>query len=243
MSMFTLEYILDKDKTKIQKQFHAVAEIKTKTLLTACGIDVDLDNDSFLVIGPNLAPIGLSKLGAKNITVINGIETLSVCDNISWFDGDLIDFAVQGTKFDWVLAPDEFLVRFATEEKQRQVISTISKIATKGFITTLKDYKNMHNNKKHFEEPFILKSDNGDAIIIRNRQWSKDDRQQWTQRSYVIDGDTLESCDTFMCRTMYFKQLAKFTSDEGAKNFAIEKDTLYKPLFSKEFEYIVVINF
>ena len=42
---------------------------------------------------------------------------------------------------------------------------------------------------------------------------------------------------------MYFKQLAKFTADAGAKNFCVDKKTMYKALFRKEFEYIVAVTF
>jgi hypothetical protein len=42
---------------------------------------------------------------------------------------------------------------------------------------------------------------------------------------------------------MYFKQLAKFSTDAGAKSFQVDKKLMYKPLFSKAFEYIVYISF
>jgi hypothetical protein len=44
-------------------------------------------------------------------------------------------------------------------------------------------------------------------------------------------------------RTMYFKQLAKFASDVGSKNFQVEKKLMYKSLFSKNQDYIVYISF
>ena len=42
---------------------------------------------------------------------------------------------------------------------------------------------------------------------------------------------------------MYFKQLAKFTSDNGGKNFSIHKNLFYKPLLSKAFEHVISIDY
>jgi hypothetical protein len=199
-----------------------------------------------LIIGSNLIPMGLVRIGADKVTVLNG-NTVITDDNskrsIQWVDGDLYDFSVQGIEFDWVIAPDEYLCLQESEEAQKSNINAISKIAKKGFITTFIDYKNLGNNKKHFDEPFQLKSDAGDAILIRSRQWSRTDRQRWTQQNYIIQNQKLTVCEPYVCRTMYFKQLAKFTSDAGAKNFCVDKKTMYKALFRKEFEYIVVITF
>jgi hypothetical protein len=232
--------------TNIGSKFYPLSEIKAKSLLGACDTKVDVKNDSFLIIGSNLIPMGLVRIGADKVTVLNG-NTVITDDNskrsIQWVDGDLYDFSVQGIEFDWVIAPDEYLCLQESEEAQKSNINAISKIAKKGFITTFIDYKNLGNNKKHFDEPFQLKSDAGDAILIRSRQWSRTDRQRWTQQNYIIQNQKLTVCEPYVCRTMYFKQLAKFTSDAGAKNFCVDKKTMYKALFRKEFEYIVVITF
>jgi hypothetical protein len=123
------------------------------------------------------------------------------------------------------------------------MLSLVSKIARKGFFTTIKDYKNMYANQRYFEEPFVLRTDTGDAISIRKREWDSQDRQAWTQHSYIIHGEELCICKEYRRRTMYFKQLAKFTSDLGATSFSVEKQNMYKPAFSKTFEYVVCIKF
>ena len=41
----------------------------------------------------------------------------------------------------------------------------------------------------------------------------------------------------------YFKQLAKFSSNAGATNFQVEKKVMYKPVFSRSFEYVIYISF
>jgi len=123
------------------------------------------------------------------------------------------------------------------------MLSLVSKIARKGFFTTIKDYKNMYANQRYFEEPFVLRTQSGDAIIIRQREWDQTDRQAWTQKNYIIHDEELIKCQPWKRRTMYFKQLAKFTSDLGARGFTVEKQNMYKPAFSKTFEYVVCIKF
>jgi hypothetical protein len=229
--------------TDVGKNFKNVAEVKTRSIINACGETPNILNDTFLVIGPNILPYGLNALGADT-TKINGIpyygDTPCAC---KVHDGELADFVAQEQKFDWVLAPDEWITYAETEDEQRQQLSLVSKIARKGFFTTIKDYKNMFANQRYFEEPFVLRANTGDAITIRQREWDQTDRQAWTQKNYIIHGDELLICEPVRRRTMYFKQLAKFTSDLGSTRFKVEKQNMYKPAFSKTFEYVVCIKF
>jgi len=236
-----IEYLVS--LTDVGKNFTSVAEVKTRSIINACGENPDVSNDTFLVIGPNILPYGLNAMGADT-TKINGLpyygDEPCAC---KVHDGELADFVAQGQTFDWVLAPDEWITYAATEEEQKQKLSLVSKIARKGFFTTVKDYKNMYANQRYFEEPFVLRTASGDAIIIRQREWDQTDRQAWTQKNYIIHGDELLGCTPWKRRTMYFKQLAKFTSDLGARSFAVEKQNMYKPAFSKTFEYVVCVKF
>jgi hypothetical protein len=236
-----IEYLVS--LTDVGKNFKSVAEVKTRSIINACGENPDVANDTFLVIGPNILPYGLNSMGADT-TKINGLpyygDEPCACKE---HDGELADFVAQGQTFDWVLAPDEWITYAASEEEQKQMLSLVSKIARKGFFTTIKDYKNMYANQRYFEEPFVLRTESGDAIVIRQREWDQTDRQAWTQKNYVIHGEELLGCTPWKRRTMYFKQLAKFTSDLGARSFAVEKQNMYKPAFSKTFEYVVCIKF
>ena len=58
-----------------------------------------------------------------------------------------------------------------------------------------------------------------------------------------IEEDNLKGTSKTVRRTMYFKQLAKFTSDHGGKNFSIHKNLFYKPLLSKAFEHVISIDY
>jgi hypothetical protein len=44
-------------------------------------------------------------------------------------------------------------------------------------------------------------------------------------------------------RTMYFKQLAKYSSDLGGTNYVIQKNMLYRGFFKKNYEHIITVRF
>ena len=229
--------------------FKGLAEIKAKSILNACGIPHSpQSNDTYLIIGKNIVPYGLHMMGYNdnNVRVSriyswdNEVQDCT-CENL--LDIELGDLIAQGTQYDYVIAPDEWLTFAQDEQEQIQKINQISKISRKGFYTTLKDYKNMHAGQRFFQDPFQLKTDSGDCIIIRKRDWSQQDRQRWVARTYMIHNDELVVGEPEYCRTMYFKQLAKFSSDANSTSFQVEKKIMYKPMFSKSFEYIIYISF
>ena len=234
-----IDYLLSQVNTV--KTFSSLADTKANTLLSACNQNHDHKNQlKYLVIGPSVVAHGLANLG-YTVDCIDGIEMKHTnLTNLSSSVQDLID---SGVKYDYVIALDEWLCRAETEQQQIDKINIMPELATRGFYTSVKDYKNMSSRDRFFEENFELKSDAGNCIIIRKRDWNQQDRQAWTQKNYIIQNDDLTVIEPVQCRTMYFKQLAKFSSDAGAKDFQVDKKLMYKPLFSKSFEYIVYISF
>ena len=209
-----------------------IAIIKANSFLDNFKFTHSPDSDnSYLVIGQNLIGYGLEQLG-YDITVVDGLGSTKT----------LVDVVSSGETFDYTFAADEHFTKSSTEAEQVMAIEALSKLTNIALYTTLKDYRNMHASQRFFQEPFEVKTPAGEAIIIRKRDWNKSDRQQWTNREWIIQNDELIICAPVECRTMYFKQLAKFSSDAGAKNFQVEKKQMYKPLFSKSFEYIICIS-
>jgi hypothetical protein len=47
----------------------------------------------------------------------------------------------------------------------------------------------------------------------------------------------------FARRSMYFKQMAKFSIDAGAKEFYVHKNLMYKSLIKKNYEHVISISF
>ena len=228
--------------TEVGKNFDTIAEVKTKSMLNDFE-SIDVSKSTFLVLGPNIIPWGLYKLGG-DVTVIDGITNYGDVEcKCKHYEGELADFVAQGIKFDYVIGPDEYLTFANDETEQKQKLSLVSKIADKSFITTVKDYKNMYANQRYFEEPFVLRTGKGDAIVIRKREWDQIDRQAWIQENFIIHNEELYICPQYKRRTMYFKQLAKFSSDLGSTHFSVDKKNMYKPAFSKTFEYVVTIKF
>ena len=64
----------------------------------------------------------------------------------------------------------------------------------------------MSSRDRFFEENVELKSDAGNCVIFRKREWNQNDRQAWTQKNYIIQNDDLTVIEPVQCRTMYFKQ-------------------------------------
>jgi len=234
-----IKYLLNQVST--EKTFGSLADTKTQTLLQACGQQhKPSDGFKYLVIGESVVAHGLANLG-YDVSSIEGIETDH--PNLKNHSSSFEELLSSGAQFDYVIALDEWLCTAKTEQEQINKITSLPQIALKGFYTSVKDYKNMSSRDRFFEEPFDLKSDNGNCIIVRKRDWDSNDRQAWIQRNYVIQNDNLQVIEPRHCRTMYFKQLAKFSHDAGAKDFRVDKKLMYKPLFSKAFEYIVYISF
>lgn len=227
------------------KGFLNLAEIKTKSIINSCAQQPDLVNDSFLILMPGIIPDGMLQLNPTvDITVVNDEDWYGLnLPQAKTHSGELADFVAQGQQFDYVIAPDEWITFAESEQDQLQKISMVSKIARKGFFTTLKDYKNMYANQRYFEEPFVLRNDQNDAIVLRQREWDSVDRQRWTSKHMIIQGDEVMHCRPWQRRTMYFKQMAKFCTDAGATGFSVEKQNMYKPPYSKTFEYVIFVDF
>lgn len=200
------------------EQLKKITDIKVRSILNS-GPAVDAKS-TFLNIGDNFIGDSLRTQG------------YSCADN-----------PTGSQKYDYVIAADEWLTVADSEQQQRDKIAYLKGQCNRGFYTTLKDYKNMHHSQRSTYSPFTIKSDTGEMIVVRWRDWSETDRQSWTEKTYVIQNDQLTVLDDTVKRTMYFKQLAKFTADAGAKEFIIEKKNMYKSLFSKDFDYIIYVGF
>ena len=134
----------------VNRSFSNLSLVKVKSFLEPFDVTHSPDNeDTYLVIGKNLIGYGLTKLGYKHVKSLQGLpnfENLS-CDKYD-DNVELGDLIAQGIKFDYVIAPDEWLTYYKTEKDQLLVIDQISRITNKGFYTTLKDYKNKDFYKK-----------------------------------------------------------------------------------------------
>ena len=83
------------------------------------------------------------------------------------------------------------------------------------------------------------------STFLESHDWDLRDRSSWKTTVYGINqtSNQLETYGTFNRRTMYFKQLAKFSLDAGANNFLVHKNLMYKGLTKRNYEHVISITF
>lgn len=144
---------------------------------------------------------------------------------------------------DVCLALDEYLTYADSEQAQRTLLEDLKK-ACKGYlITTLQDYKNDTPHKKASVEGIISNEDQ-DFLIIEQNKIDKVNRQSWRNYIFVIENHAqLKVIGPVERRTMYFKQLAKYSSDIGGVDYVIQKNLFYKGYYKKNYEHIITLRF
>ena len=145
--------------------------------------------------------------------------------------------------YDFALAGDEYFTYSTDDHDQRSLVSRIVH-STRGVVmTTLRDYKNQEYRDREFSIPGIIKNQTN-TIFLEHHDWNNVDKESWTSMVYEIDQQTrsMTSHGPFARRIMYFKQLAKFSSDAGAKSFLVHKNLMNKGLTRKNYEHIITIE-
>lgn len=146
-------------------------------------------------------------------------------------------------KFDLVFAADEFFTFADSEDQQRDLIKNFCAITESCIITTLKDYKNIDFKAREFSEPAMIRSENNIDVFTEIHNWNMNERYSFDTYTYHLKQDSAEHLGTFHRRTLFFKQLAKITSDCGANNFIVHKNVMYKSLIKKNYEHVISIDF
>jgi hypothetical protein len=141
---------------------------------------------------------------------------------------------------DVTIALDEYFTFAASENDQRQLLSEIKNVTRGYLVTSLQDYKNNAPHKRNHVESGVY----GDTIILEQSQVDKNNRQNWQTHIYFIENNRdLTVVGPLDRRTMYFKQLAKYSSDLGGNNYVIQKNMLYRGFFKRNYEHIITVQF
>ena len=144
---------------------------------------------------------------------------------------------------DVCLALDEYFTHAETEQDQRDLIDAIGKVTRGHLITTLQDYKNAAPHKKSQVDASVSGATT-DIIIVEQNILDKNNRQNWQNYIYMIeDHEQLTVLGPNLRRTMYFKQLAKYTSDIAGTEYVIQKNLLYRGFFKKHYEHMITVRF
>ena len=140
---------------------------------------------------------------------------------------------------------DEYFTYADSDADQQNKIKMICDLATHFVISTIRDYKNQDFKDREFSSPIAVRNSGKSLMYLESHEWDQKDRSRWNSLVHEIDRDTgnTNTYGPFDRRTMYFKQLAKFSIDAGAMNFQVHKNLMYKSLIKKNYEHVVSIQF
>ena len=148
--------------------------------------------------------------------------------------------SIKPQEFDVVIAVDEYLTFASNDEDQQHLIKQLVNCANRCVITTLRDYKNQDFKNREFSIPVALRGITR-KIYLEHYDYDLQDRNASQCVNYVIDDASCDQIGPFARRNLFFKQLAKFSLDAGARNFVIHKNLMYKSLIKKNYEHIITI--
>ena len=148
-------------------------------------------------------------------------------------------------QFECVIAMDEYFTFADSDQDQQHKIAKICNLATAFVISTVRDYKNQDFKDRDFSQPVMVRNGADKKLFVENHDWDLKDRTLWTTMVYEVTepASSLQTYGIFQRRTMFFKQLAKFSMDNGAVNFLVHKNLMYKSLIKKNYEHVVSIQF
>ena len=161
--------------------------------------------------------------------------------NIEYVDFDSI-IGNGNISWDAIVAVDEFFTYALDDDYQKASIANICGLANEVVISTLKDYKNLDFKEKEFSQPAVLRNGEKFKIFTEFHDWDFKDRSCWKTSVYV-NGSNNSQYGPYNRKTMYFKQLAKFSIDAGASSFLVHKNLMFKGLIKKNYEHVVSIRF
>jgi len=146
-------------------------------------------------------------------------------------------------QFSWVVAGDEYFTFASTEQEQLNKIQATADLAKDLIITTLRDYKNQDFRDREFSQPLAVHANNDTKVFLEYHNYSMSDKNSWSTMVYELHGKESQVNGPFARRSMFFKQMAKFSIDAGAKNFYVHKNLMYKSLIKKNYEHVISISF
>ena len=148
-------------------------------------------------------------------------------------------------QFEAVIALDEFFTFAKSDADQQNMVKIICNVATDFVISTLRDYKNQDYKDREFSQPGLIRNGNATKVFTEFHNWDMKDRAVWDSSVYEVTAPAAELVmhGSFARRTMYFKQLAKFSIDSGAGDFLVHKNLMYKSLIKKNYEHVISIRF
>jgi len=148
-----------------------------------------------------------------------------------------------GRKYDVIVALDEYLTFADSDLDQKNKIDNLCRYAENVIVTTVKDYKNQDFKEREYSQPAIIKNNNTLTAFTEIHNWDTKDKNVWNTAVYQLNDMQSQCKGIFTRRSLFFKQLAKFSMDNGATDFLVHKNLMYKSLIKKNYEHVISICF
>jgi uncharacterized protein YneR len=192
----------------------------------------------FIGFSPSLLKITGREVFVTQIS--SGVKEFLKENNVKFTYVDFDDLSKKG--YSVIVATDEYFTFANTDQDQRKQVNDLVCLATDLIVTTLKDYKNQDFKEKDFSHPVMVRGDSGKKIFFEQYEYNTLDKNAYLGTNYVVDDESVMVVGPFDRRAMYFKQLAKFSLDAGAKNFLVHKNLMHKSIIKKNYEHIISIQ-
>ena len=205
----------------------------------------NLDPTSVLFVGFNPAILSCRARTIAVTEISNRAKKFLDDKGVNYTFIDSKELGNYRKQFECVIALEEYFTFADSDQDQQNKIAKICNLATAFVISTVKDYKNQDFKEREFSQPALVRSGSNTVSFFEAHDWDLKDRTHWTTMVYEIaePGSTMVSYGPFERRTMFFKQLAKFSMDAGAVNFLVHKNLMYKSLIKKNYEHVISIQF
>jgi hypothetical protein len=203
----------------------------------------NLEPTTILFVGFNPAILSCKANTIAVTEISDQAQAFLKSKNVKFNYIDSTDLPKHQKQFQCVVAMDEYFTFADSDQAQQDKIAKICNLATAFVVSTVRDYKNQDYKDREFSQPVSVRNGKDTRIFLENHDWDLKDRTLWDTMIYEIEGSSLKTYGIFDRRTMFFKQLAKFSMDAGAVNFLVHKNLMYKSLIKKNYEHVVSIQF
>jgi hypothetical protein len=203
----------------------------------------NLEPTTILFVGFNPAILSCQAKTVAVTEISDQAQAFLKSKNVKFTYIDSADLPKHQKQFQCVVAMDEYFTFADSDQAQQDKIAKICNLATAFVVSTVRDYKNQDYKDREFSQPVSVRNGKDTRIFLENHDWDLKDRTLWDTMIYEIEGSSLKTYGIFDRRTMFFKQLAKFSMDAGAVNFLVHKNLMYKSLIKKNYEHVVSIQF
>jgi hypothetical protein len=203
----------------------------------------NLEPTTILFVGFNPAILSCKAKIIAVTEISDQAQAFLKSKNVKFTYIDSADLPKHQKQFQCVIAMDEYFTFADSDQAQQEKIAKICNLATAFVVSTIRDYKNQDYKDREFSQPVSVRNGKDTRIFLENHDWDLKDRTLWDTMIYEIEGSGLKTYGIFDRRTMFFKQLAKFSMDAGAVNFLVHKNLMYKSLIKKNYEHVVSIQF